>query len=834
MTHKELQQIVSIPHILQRENKSKKCERELVTKWLHRVLQAAGWDPQAVEGKYRVKEEVTGTDGRADLAMKVNSRIVCCIEVKDPSVEILPEHLLQAVKYAASYYYPVNGVLDPILAVCTNGKIAYLMDPAVADPIVPAHHRRIDLTTTEGLAEFIEIFKISNLDQADGSISGIDTKRKNDVREFASNTHDKFKDFIFQITDDLLEKRFNKKSAVEMTVLVLLLAAARDNCIIPTPIINRCLSRQDWTSLAQHLERVFGDIFSINAKMQKYIWLAYEETTFLNLRLDIVPVHFMGIVYQELLSKYCNNKTSFYTPEDMINRVLTELQPTIQDSVLDPTCGSGAFLVSAIEHGMANSSTFSEQDLLKFFNNVVGVDKDQMAVRIAKVSILCQFMRIVGEDYQKTGKPFPRPKIEKPIDFFDWEGRRFSLILGNPPWESIDKLNKKRKNQLSREGAFDSYQDKNDQLCYIVEKSVKRHLSPEGRFGFIVKQQSLLGNKYKKFCQFLDNKIFKIFDYGNQMQFGNYAQSAIILGRHNVEAWEYIYLDPLPVADVANGFEKQIFRSKFVATRGAQTGGTNKVYTAFGQRNQRNRNTRLYPKTLQLGGPAKSETPMFYFMGKPPTPFLKWLVKNPKHRKALENRGDVKASRNDENPKGRFPYSWRRNSVALKLGNNILVTERNLTPGKTRFPVFLSTQDRSLPLDGQTVIGSVTDSRNELVALSGLLISRFFVPLARKCKLIPRRAGGIFMNPTTMHERLELPVFTAEDTQASIELFQNLTDRPATDEELRQVDGIFEKYFVMGVQQNEADAYSNTLLSDFLHPNIADEAAEDGESEEAV
>ena len=109
----------------------------------------------------------------------------------------------------------------------------------------------------------------------------------------------------------------------------------------------------------------------------------------------------------------------------MINRVLDNLNPTIEDKILDPTCGSGAFLVSAIERGLANSGSFQEKKLLNFFNNVVGVDKDAIAVKIAKVSVLCQFMRLVGEDYQKTGKSLPRKKIKKTINFFDWKGGRF-------------------------------------------------------------------------------------------------------------------------------------------------------------------------------------------------------------------------------------------------------------------------------------------------------------------------------------------------------------------------------------------------------------------------
>jgi hypothetical protein len=811
-----------VPDKLRKEAKGKKRERELTTKWLHPLLRKAGWDPSRIDGNFRVHEELTGSNGRVDVALKVGRRIVCCIEVKDPSVEIDSFSLNQAVKYAASYYYPVNGILDPIMAICTNGRLAFVMDPSLANPTNSLQAKHIDLTTGKGLDEFVKLLGIRNLNRPDGSLPTLTCKRITDVREYASNTHKTFKKSIFAITRKFIDRRYSASRSVELTILVLLLAAARDNGIIPNNLILKCLENKDWEKLALHCNKLFGNVFVATEKEQRDLWDAYESTRNLNLRLDIVPVHFMGIIYQELLKKYLDNKTSYYTPEDMIELVFQEVQPTIEDKILDPTCGSGAFLVSAIEYVLRHRS-HDERKLFALFDNVVGVDKDAVAVKISKVSLLCQFMRCVGEDYQRSGKSLPRPRIEEPKDFFDWQGGRYSLIVGNPPWESIDALDADRKKEME---TFTCYQDKNDQLCYIVEKSIRQHLMPKGRFGFVIKQQALLGDKYKKFCEFLDRKVSKVFDYGSMKRFDNYAQTSIIVGSTNVASWDYCYVEPLDIALITNNTQQTRFAASFFITRGAQTGGANKVYLEYGKKYPKDGCVKVYPKTLQFGGRPKTLARIAFFSGEAPRRFLQWLHKNKGFKRKLERRKDVVRSVSEKHPRGRNPYAWRWNSVETKLEENILVTERNLTPGYDRFPIFISTQSECLPMDNQTVISPKDNDRGKILVLGALLLSKYFVPLARGCKLIPRRAGGIFLNPKTVSQRLVFPALKPKDKNKIIILMNRLTRIVATDADLAQIDAIFSNYFRMAKQENEFGQYAERTLSNFLHPEIAvDEAA---------
>lgn len=56
----------------------------------------------------------------------------------------------------------------------------------------------------------------------------------------------------------------------------------------------------------------------------------------------------------------------------------------------------------------------------------------------------------------------------------------------------------------------------------------------------------------------------------------------------------------------------------------------------------------------------------------------------------------------------------------------------------------------------------------------------------------------------------------------------DIAEEPANDLQLRSIDDIFSKYFLMGYQQNESGLYEQSKLSDFLQPE-AEEVEEEME-----
>ena len=180
---------------------------------------------------------------------------------------------------------------------------------------------------------------------------------------------------------------------------------------------------------------------------QRTLW---ERYSFADL-----PVELISQIYQLFVS---NPGTAVYTPQALVRLMVGEvLSPERIDRlhergevILDPTCGSGVFLVEAYkrlvlhwrsQHNWENPSKENLRALLEF---VRGVDLDAGAVELASFSLclaLCDALE--PESMRNVQGLFPK-LIDRAIlqkDFFAAleEGAihgKVGVVLGNPPFES--------------------------------------------------------------------------------------------------------------------------------------------------------------------------------------------------------------------------------------------------------------------------------------------------------------------------------------------------------------------------------------------------------------
>ncbi|MDN5744862.1 MAG: N-6 DNA methylase, partial [Nocardioidaceae bacterium] len=133
---------------------------------------------------------------------------------------------------------------------------------------------------------------------------------------------------------------------------------------------------------------------------------------------DIEDAEVVACAYEEHLTREHRGQRraqgSFYTPADLVawvlDRVLADLPPSA--TVLDPSCGTGHFLVAAARR-MGTAAVY-------------GSDLDPEAVRIARA-------RLMAQDPSAS-----RTDIERQVVVADglstWQGRRFDAVVGNPPF----------------------------------------------------------------------------------------------------------------------------------------------------------------------------------------------------------------------------------------------------------------------------------------------------------------------------------------------------------------------------------------------------------------
>lgn len=134
----------------------------------------------------------------------------------------------------------------------------------------------------------------------------------------------------------------------------------------------------------------------------------------------------------------------FFTPRNVVTMMVELLDPTDEDYIIDPSCGSGGFLIEALRYVWKkldtegakygwNAANLKEEKMEVALNKICGIDKDYFLSKVAKA-----YMAILGDG--KSGI-FCEDSLENPEN---WQPKtrikigmnKFSILLTNPPFGS--------------------------------------------------------------------------------------------------------------------------------------------------------------------------------------------------------------------------------------------------------------------------------------------------------------------------------------------------------------------------------------------------------------
>lgn len=132
-----------------------------------------------------------------------------------------------------------------------------------------------------------------------------------------------------------------------------------------------------------------------------------------------------GALYESILEKNGLDRKSgagqYFTPRALIKAIVDCINPKITETVADPACGTGGFLLCAYEHMRKQSREIAKQDFLKnhaFF----GADNTPLVVTMASMNL---YLHDIGVD-------------ESPVvcqdSLIDTSEKMFDVILANPPF----------------------------------------------------------------------------------------------------------------------------------------------------------------------------------------------------------------------------------------------------------------------------------------------------------------------------------------------------------------------------------------------------------------
>jgi hypothetical protein len=271
------------------------------------------------------------------------------------------------------------------------------------------------------------------------------------------------------------------------------------------------------------------------------------------------PNYITDYICRNTIIPYLSKSGKPNTIEDLLEEYLgseiDELDQKLKDiKIVDPACGSGAFLNKAADvlldiHQAIHNRKYSGKNTLdKHFDsveerrsilldNIYGVDLNEESVEITKLALFLNiFKRTVNE--KEKAKPMQLPNIDNNIKCgnsliddpeytnkpFNWEKEfktifddvGFDVVIGNPPYVRQEKI-KKIKPYLKEN--YEVYTGTSDLYVYFFEKGLKI-LNDEGMFAFICANKFTRTKNDKPLREFiLRHKFLKYVDYTGQNVF---------------------------------------------------------------------------------------------------------------------------------------------------------------------------------------------------------------------------------------------------------------------------------------------------------------------------
>ena len=193
---------------------------------------------------------------------------------------------------------------------------------------------------------------------------------------------------------------------------------------------------------------------------QLYFWDLYS--------FEHIPVEVLSHIYQYFAEE---DKGAIFTPPLLVNLLLDRVMPYNSlrgdEKILDPTCGSGVFLVSAFRrmiHAWQSRNNWrkpSPEELKEILaNHIFGIELQLEAAHVASFSLalgVCdalrpdviwkelQFDKLIDKNLFIGNFEILSEKVKHEVS----DGTGFDIIVGNPPFKSdldmdiVDKFKSK-------------------------------------------------------------------------------------------------------------------------------------------------------------------------------------------------------------------------------------------------------------------------------------------------------------------------------------------------------------------------------------------------------
>ena len=188
-------------------------------------------------------------------------------------------------------------------------------------------------------------------------------------------------------------------------------------------------------------------------------------------------IHTMAHLYESMLREMrdaAGDSGEFYTPRPVIRFIVQQVNPQLGEIVLDPACGTGGFLVEALEHLQPKVETTEQRRTLH--NDLRGIEKKPLPYLLGMMNLV---LHGVGQPNLVRGNSLANPITQI--------GKRdkVDVILTNPPFGGEEETSIQANFPADKQTA---------ETAWLFLQLVIRQLKDHGRCGIVVPNGLLFGD----------------------------------------------------------------------------------------------------------------------------------------------------------------------------------------------------------------------------------------------------------------------------------------------------------------------------------------------------
>ncbi len=140
--------------------------------------------------------------------------------------------------------------------------------------------------------------------------------------------------------------------------------------------------------------------------------------------------HIFNEIYEQILRglQSAGNAGEYYTPRAVTQFIVDMIAPKLGETILDPACGTGGFLICALEHLRRQAKNVSDQVTLQ--HSILGIEKKPLPYMLCVTNLILHGI--------ETRQILRENSLSRPLISYEKKDR-VDIIVTNPPFGGMEK-----------------------------------------------------------------------------------------------------------------------------------------------------------------------------------------------------------------------------------------------------------------------------------------------------------------------------------------------------------------------------------------------------------